>query len=83
MLEVSVVELLVGVDLAVAEVADQQVAAKATEAGRGEREPPRCVELPVLRNPCKQVALKVVSVYEAASLAGDLVLFVLRPASRS
>src|SRR6185369_8835091 len=47
-LEAAVLHLLVGVDLPVTEVADEQVAAEAAERLRRLREPPRGVELPVL-----------------------------------
>src|SRR5947207_7990782 len=65
--------LLVGVDLSVAEVADEQVAGKAIERSGGHCEPPRSVELTVLRDARKQVAVEVVGVDEASTLAGDLV----------
>jgi hypothetical protein len=62
------------VDLTIAEVADEEVTPEAAEAGRREREPPRCVELAVAREASDQVACKIVRVDEAAALAGDLVL---------
>ena len=54
-LEVPVPHLLVGVDLPVAEVADQQVAAEPAERIRCPGEAPRSVELPVLGNPAEEL----------------------------
>src|SRR6476620_11330452 len=58
-LEAAVPHLRVGVDLPVAEVADQQVAAKAAERLRRLREPPRGVELPVLGYPTQELPVEV------------------------
>jgi hypothetical protein len=63
----------VGIDLAVAEVADEDVARETPERRRREREPPRRVELALLRDTCDEVAGEVVRVDEAATLPGDLV----------
>src|SRR6478609_5012827 len=65
---------LVGVDLAVAEVPDEQIAGIAAERGRRCRETPGRVELAVLRSSCQQVAGEIVGVDEAAAFAGDLVM---------
>src|SRR2546427_10137031 len=72
-LEPSVRHFLVGVDLAVAEVSYEQIAAEATEVRGCEREPPRCVELAVLRDTREQRARGVVGVHEPSSLSMDLV----------
>ena len=64
----------VRVDLAVAEVADEQIAAEAAEVGRRLCEPPGRVQLAVLGHTRDEVPGRVELVHEAASLAGDLVL---------
>src|SRR5206468_4980875 len=74
MLELAVRHLLVGVDLPVAEVADEQVAAEAAERRRRPREAPRRVQLAVLRHPPEQVAVHAVDVDEAETLAVLLVV---------
>src|SRR3954471_17840606 len=76
-LELAVPQLPVGVDLPVAEVADQQVAAKAAERRRGLGDPPRSVELPVLGNATEELPVEVVDVDDAES---PPVLLVVRPA---
>src|SRR5436190_18540780 len=50
-------DLGVGVDPAVAEVADEQVAAEAAERGRRPREAPRRIQLAVLRDPLEGAAV--------------------------
>src|SRR5207244_8960925 len=67
---------LEGRDLAVAEVADEEIAAEAAEARRSEREAPRRVQLPVGRHPAEQRAARVELVDEAETLAGDVVVAV-------
>ena len=41
----------IGVDLAVPEVSDEEIAAEPAEVGRGEREAPRGIELPARCDP--------------------------------
>src|SRR5207248_8283887 len=65
MLEVAVPHLLVGVDLPIAEVADEQVAAEAAERRRSQGEPPRGVELPALGDPTDELPVEVIHVDEA------------------
>ena len=81
MLEVSVREFFVGVDLPVAEVADKQVSAEAAEVRRSHGQPPRCVQLAMLRDTGDQHSSRVVDVDEPESLPGNLVLgvFILFP----
>src|SRR5215467_2457167 len=62
MREVAVLQLLVRVDLPVAEVADQQIAAEAAERRRGQREPPRGIELPVLGDAAEELPVEAVGV---------------------
>src|SRR6266571_7757252 len=71
--ELPVWQLFVGVDLPVAEVADEEIAAEAAEVRRGKRKPPRRVELSVLRDTGEQIAVHVVDVHEPTPLSGDLV----------
>src|SRR5438552_19123797 len=54
MLESSVRGLLEGVDLSVAEVSHQEITAEPPEVRRSEREPPRRVELSMLRDPARR-----------------------------
>src|SRR5438105_6439773 len=68
-LEVAVRHLLVCVDLPVAEVADQQVAAEAAERRRCPGETPRCAELPVLSHPAEELPVEVVDVDNAEAAA--------------
>ena len=67
MREVTVPHLLVRIDLPVAEVADEQVAAEAAERVRGEGEPPRSVELPVLGDATQELPVEVVGVDDPES----------------
>src|SRR4029079_11752209 len=61
-------------DLAVPEVADQQVAAEAAEAlGRRLCDAPRCVQLAMLTDPGEQLPARVERVDEALALPGDFV----------
>src|SRR2546423_9988030 len=71
--EVPVV-LGVGVDLAVAEVPNEQVAGEAPEGARRQRKAPRSVELAMLGDAAKEIPGGVVDVDEALALACDLVL---------
>jgi hypothetical protein len=73
MRELAVRPLFIGVDLPVAEVADEDVAAEPAERRRCDGDAPRSVQLAVLRDPREQRAGCVVHVDEAATLAGDLV----------
>ena len=73
-LEVAVRHLLVGVDLPVAEVADEQVAAEAAERRRSPGEPPRGVELPVLGDAAEELPVEVVDVDDAQPTAVRLVV---------
>src|SRR5205809_6315931 len=74
MLEVPVRELGVGVDLAVAEVPDEEVAAERAEARGREGDPPRGVELAVLRDAREQRTARVEDVDEAEALTVLLVV---------
>src|SRR6266536_2994911 len=65
------------VDLAVAEVADEEISAEAAEVCRREREPPRRVQQAVLSHAGDQVAGRVEGVDEAEALPGDLVFCIL------
>src|SRR5205085_11968046 len=71
--ELAARQLLVRVDLSVAEVADEQIPAEAAEVRRRPREPPRRVQLTVLRHAREQIPRKVVRVDEPETLAGQLV----------
>src|SRR5262249_27712539 len=64
---------LEGGDPAVAEVADEEVAARLAEVVRRHRQPPRRVQMPVLRDARDQGAARRVLVDDAAALAGGLV----------
>jgi hypothetical protein len=64
---------VVGVDHAVAEVADEKGIAEAAEAGRCLHEAPRGVERAAARQPVKQLTAPRVDVDEAEPGAGDLV----------
>src|SRR6266545_358853 len=64
----------VGVDLPVAEVAHEEVAAKPAEARRRERQPPRRVQLTTAGDAPEEGAARVEPVDEAQALPGDLVL---------
>src|SRR5207302_9333618 len=66
--------LRVGVDLAVAEVADQQIAAEGTEVRRRACDAPGCVELAVRRDPCDQLAAGVECIDHAKALMVHLVV---------
>src|SRR5207247_412089 len=57
--------------MAVAEVADEQVAAEPSETRGGERQAPRRVQLAVLRHADEQVPIRVEGVHEAEALAAD------------
>src|SRR2546426_7608762 len=63
-----------GVDAAVAEVADEQVAAEEAEVARREGEPPRRVELALGRDPSEQVAGGIERIHESMPLARDIVV---------
>jgi hypothetical protein len=66
---------LVGADLPITEVADQQVAAEGAEPGRRcHRNAPRRVQLTVLGDPADQIAGRIVCIDEAEALVRDLVL---------
>src|SRR5207249_222419 len=65
-----------GVDVAVAEVSNEQVITEEPEVGRRERQPPRRVEPPLRGDPAEQVASRIESVHEAMALAGHIVLLV-------
>src|SRR5256712_9115772 len=67
-------QLLERVDVPVAEVADEQVAAEGAEAGGGHREAPRGIQLAVLRDAREQVPVRVEGVDEAEALAVELVI---------
>src|SRR2546428_3370486 len=67
-------QFLVGVDVPVAKVADEQVAAESAEGCGGHREAPRGVQLAVLRNAREQVPVRVEGVDEAEALAVELVI---------
>src|SRR2546423_812665 len=73
MLEVPVGRFGVSVDLSIAEVANEEIAAEAAEVRRSEGNSPRCVELTMLRDPREQRAGGVVDVYEPPTLSVDLV----------
>src|SRR2546427_7480136 len=73
-LERPVGQLLVRVHVAVSEVAHEQVAAEPSETRGGEREAPRCIQLPALRYADEQIPIGVEGVNEAEALAVDLVL---------
>ena len=71
-------DLPIGVDLPIAEVADEKIAAETAEARGSQRKAPGSVQLTVLGDAAEQVARRVVRVDEAESLAGFfLVLFLL------
>src|SRR5438105_8327613 len=63
-----------GVDRAVAEVADEQVAAERPEACRGQRETPRRVQAPARGDPPEQRARGVVRIDEAMASAGHVIV---------
>src|SRR5439155_6278190 len=73
MLESSVRGLLEGVDLSVAEVSHQEIAAEPPEVRRSEREPPGCVQLTMLRDPGEERAGGVVGVDESLPLSVQLI----------
>src|SRR5262249_21711779 len=58
------------VDLTVAEIPDQNVAGKLTEACRGAHQAPRSIELPARGEPRQQMTAEVTSIQEAAAYAG-------------
>src|SRR2546425_8074910 len=64
------------VDMAVAEVPHEQVAAHVPEIGRRERQPPRRVEPSAGSHATGQVAARVEGVHEPMTLAGDVVVLV-------
>src|SRR5262249_2716616 len=66
-----VVPGVVGVDVAVAEVADEQVAGERAEAGRGQGDAPGRVEHPARGHALEQAAAGVEDVDEALAHAGD------------
>src|SRR5207244_5091206 len=63
-----------GVDLAVPEVPDQQVAAEPPEVARGERKAPWRIELAAARDAPEQLAVGVEHVDESEAPTGDVVL---------
>src|SRR5947209_13332142 len=65
-------QFLVGVDVPVAKVADEQGAAEGAEAGGGHREAPRGIQLAVLRDAREQVPVRVESGDEGEAVAGEL-----------
>src|SRR5205085_3678500 len=71
--EVPVV-LGIGVDLAIAEVPDEEVAREAPERVRRERQAPRSVQLAVLGDAAEEIPGGVVGIDEALALARYLVL---------
>src|SRR3954469_24300959 len=73
-LELAVPHLPVGVDLPVAEVADQQIAAEATERRRRPGDPPRGVELPVPGDATEELPVEVVDVHDPEPTAVRLVV---------
>ena len=64
----------VGVDLAVTEVSDEEIAAEPAEVARGERQAPRGIELPAGCDPAQKHAVGVEPIDEAEALALDIVL---------
>src|SRR5439155_20299362 len=58
----------------VAEIADEQIAAEASERARGPGETPRRVQQSPSCDPCLEVSGEVVGVDEAQALTGQLVL---------
>jgi hypothetical protein len=66
--------LIVRGDLAVAGVADEEIAAEATEALGRVGESPRRIQLAATRNARDQVAVEVILIDEAEPLSRDLVL---------
>src|SRR6266849_1510431 len=66
--------LVEGVDPAVAEIADQDVAAEAAEGEGGARHGPGRIEVPVAGEAPQQVAVGVEHIDEAAARAGDVVV---------
>src|SRR5437588_11640807 len=72
-LEVPVRQLRIRIDVAVAEVANQQIAAEAAEVGGRQRHAPGCVELAVLGHPAHQCPRRVIDVDESKALTVNLV----------
>ena len=79
---VKYIRRIVGVNAAVAEVADEQVVAEGTEVSRRQRQPPRRVSVPSRRDAANQVAAGVERVHESMAHSRDVVLLVFVPARR-
>src|SRR2546421_10389673 len=73
MLESPVRQLRVGVDLPIAEIAHEEIAAESPEVRRSERESPGGVQLAMLRDAGEQYAGGVVDVDESLSLPVDVI----------
>src|SRR5256712_9008838 len=65
-------QFLVGADVPVAKVADEQVAAEGAEAGGGHREAPRGIQLAMLRDAREPVPVPVEGGDESQALAREL-----------
>src|SRR2546430_17729104 len=65
---------VIGIDPAVAEVADQDVAAEGPEGRRGKRHRPRGVELSSADEPLEQVAVRSEHVDESVTGLGGVIL---------
>src|SRR5262245_46435978 len=63
----------VGVDQAIAEVADQKTSAELSKVRRSHRQPPWRVQRPVRRHLREQIAVRVELTHEAVTDAGDVI----------